>query len=281
MKTAYTYTVLRYVHDVVTGEFLNVGVVLCAPEQRFIKHKIRSTIGRIKQLFPDLDRYAYAEAARAVARGLRTIEKEESVAQFSFQVRDALSLARKALPLDDSALQWSPVGSGLTDDVEGTLERLYLRFVARYDRKAEHRKSDDDVWKPVSEKLASKNVQVPLEEKIVAGPTDSFSFKHAWKNGCWHAYEPISLDLSDAENIKDKARRIFGHLSAVADGTTERVKLHMLVGAPQNPTLRSAYENAIRILQKAPFDAEIFEETQIDRLVDRIENDVHGHITSN
>lgn len=31
-KSAYTYTVLRYMHDMATGEFLNAGVALLAPE---------------------------------------------------------------------------------------------------------------------------------------------------------------------------------------------------------------------------------------------------------
>lgn len=32
MKTASTCTVLRYVHDIATGEFVNVGVVFHGPE---------------------------------------------------------------------------------------------------------------------------------------------------------------------------------------------------------------------------------------------------------
>ena len=36
-KQAYSYTVLRYVHDVVSGESLNVGVVMHAPGAGFLK----------------------------------------------------------------------------------------------------------------------------------------------------------------------------------------------------------------------------------------------------
>ena len=35
MKIPYSFSVLRYIHDVVTGEFANVGVVLFAPGQVF------------------------------------------------------------------------------------------------------------------------------------------------------------------------------------------------------------------------------------------------------
>ena len=33
MKTNYSTIILRYIHDVVTGEFANIGVVLYAPDQ--------------------------------------------------------------------------------------------------------------------------------------------------------------------------------------------------------------------------------------------------------
>ena len=47
-KTPYTYTVLRYVHDIATGEFLNVGVALFAPEPRFVNAVCRTNFARLK-----------------------------------------------------------------------------------------------------------------------------------------------------------------------------------------------------------------------------------------
>ena len=35
-KQPFTYVVLRYVHDVLTGEFVNVGVALVLPSHRKI-----------------------------------------------------------------------------------------------------------------------------------------------------------------------------------------------------------------------------------------------------
>ena len=37
MIIAYSFVTLRYVHDVVTGEFANVGVVLYAPDARLLE----------------------------------------------------------------------------------------------------------------------------------------------------------------------------------------------------------------------------------------------------
>jgi hypothetical protein len=35
-RTPYSYAVLRYVHDIGTGEFINVGVVVSAPSVSFV-----------------------------------------------------------------------------------------------------------------------------------------------------------------------------------------------------------------------------------------------------
>jgi hypothetical protein len=36
-RTNYTFTVSRYVHDITTGEFVNVGVLLHAPKAKFLR----------------------------------------------------------------------------------------------------------------------------------------------------------------------------------------------------------------------------------------------------
>jgi hypothetical protein len=277
-KIAYSYTVLRYVHDVLTGEFVNVGVILFASKTGAFKFRTRTTIGRLKGVFPDIDRASFVSAMHAVRRGLQQIAKDEGKAGFLVSNGDAASVARKAVTLDDSSLQLSPCGTGLTDDPEKTLNQLYDRFVARYDIHVRNRRSDDDVWRPVRQKLEERDLAQRLQEKSIGGSVDDIVFKHAWKNGQWHVYEPVSFDLADADGIKAKAREWLGHLSAVvAGGTAEQFKPHFIVGAPQDPALKNAFETAIAILQKAPNSPEVFEENQIDTLVAQIEDAVRAH----
>jgi hypothetical protein len=275
-KRAYSYIVLRYIHDVMTEEFINVGLVLYVPSSGTVKIKTRRTIGRIKDMFPDLDRSAFTAAMRSLNRSVDKITKESSRSPLLASNIDAGSIARKALPNDDSSLQWSSIGTGLTENVDKTFDRLYSRMIARYDEYVEHRKSDEEVWRPVRQKLEERHLVSRLQEKAISGQVDKIVFKHAWKNGCWNVYESVSLDLADAEGIKEKARRWLGHLSAVADGS-EPFKPHFIVGAPENPDLRHAYNNAIAILRCAPSKPEIFEENQVDDLVSQIEDEVRAH----
>lgn len=51
MKTPYSFVTLHYVHDVVTGEFANVGVVLYAPEQRLLLARFTGSYERLNAIF--------------------------------------------------------------------------------------------------------------------------------------------------------------------------------------------------------------------------------------
>lgn len=281
VKAAYSYTLLRYVHDVLTGEFVNVGVVLFMPSTGLVRYKMRGTIGRLKGVFPDIDRKAFLTSMTAVRKGLQLVAKHEKEAGLLKSEGDATAIARRAVPPDDSSLQWSPCGTGLTADPDEALDRLFDRYVSRYDTHYRSRRSDDDVWRPVRQKLEERNLAQHLQEKSISGSVDDIVFKHAWKNGQWHVYEPLSFDLADADGIKTKAREWLGHLSAVvADGKAEQFKPHFIVGAPTNPTLQDAYRNAIAILERAPNNPEVFEEGQLDKLVAQIEDEVREHEAS-
>jgi len=191
---------------------------------------------------------------------------------------DAASFAHLALPLDDSSLQWSPVSTGLTKDFDKTFDNVYGRMITRYDNRTPARRSDEDVWRPVRDKIAERQIAVPFEQKVVVGATDQIAFRHAWKNGAWHAYEALSLDLADADGIKDKARRWRGHLDAVFEGKSDpNLKLNFILGPPSDEKLIPAYENAMAILQHSSSKPSIYGEGQIDQLVSEIEDEIRAH----
>ena len=55
MKTTFTYTILRYVHDIATGEFVNMGVALYAPEAKYVSAICSPRYGRPSKMFLDVD----------------------------------------------------------------------------------------------------------------------------------------------------------------------------------------------------------------------------------
>ena len=64
---SYTYTVLRYVHDVTSGEFVNVGVALYAPQAHYLSAICRTTYGRLNKIFPGVN----AEHFKALMRHIQ------------------------------------------------------------------------------------------------------------------------------------------------------------------------------------------------------------------
>ena len=273
----FTYTILRYLHDQRAGEVLNAGIVMYIPSECRLLYRTRTTFGRVKGAFPDLDGRAFLDGMRALDRSLAAVARNLMEMRLFPSDADAGGLARRAMAADDSAYQWSPVGSGLTAVADTTFERLYERLVRRHDGHTTSRRHDDAIWRPVREKLAARDIHVPFEEKRIEGALDSITFQHAWKNGIWHAYEPVSLDLADQDGIMDKARRWIGHLAAVKDAPTDPLKLHFILGAPRDPSLMAAYDRALALLRKADLNPDIFEEAQIDSLVSRIEDEVRRH----
>lgn len=276
-KLSYTFTVLRYVHDMMTGEFVNVGVALYVPSTNLLIVRTSTSVARLRAVFPDLQRSAFTAAVRAIERAGKKLSRDTSTQGMLGTFDSVASYARKLIADDDSALQWSALGGGVTHDPQKTFDRIFDRQVERYNTAASRKLSDDDVWRPVREKLAQRRVEVDFVERVVTGPTDEIAFKNAWKNGSWHAYEPLSFDLANADSIKEKARRWRGHLDAVKDGTDQQLKLHFVVAAPRHAALLPAYRNALRILERAAFEPDIFEEGRIDDLVDTIEDEITLH----
>jgi hypothetical protein len=274
-RETYSYTVLRYVHDVMTGEFVNVGVVVHATSG--LKSKFRSTYGRVSNLFPGLDEKAFKEALRAVHIAIEKLEKGEKTSGLFQSSPDAMAFARKALVADDSSFQWSPSGSGVTRDAGATLDQLYERFVTRHEKHGVRRRDDADVWRPIREKLEELNVADKFQERTFRGAVDEITLEHAWKNGKWHAIHAVSLDLADAEGVRTKAHRIRGHLDSVADGMTDDLALNLVLGQPTSPDLLGAYNAARKILENARFSPTIVDEDSASDLVARLADEILAH----
>lgn len=279
-RRPYSYTVLRYVHDIVTGEFVNVGIVLTAPahdaQPPVVMYDFSDRITRLRSMFPDVNRAAFVDAMQAMRRNANAVARQVRP-DFMYSNGDALSIAMRMLPRDGSSLQWSDIGTGIARDIEKEFQRISARMLHGYQKRTETKRSDDEVWRPVRQALHDRNIQIDLEPRVIDGDVDSVEFQHAWKNGKIHAYEPLSFDLADASNIRDKARRWRGNLDAATAGAHQQFKAYFIAGRPSDPGLIGAYESALEILRHASGNPEVYEESQIDELVSQIERDVLRH----
>lgn len=277
MKTTYSYTILRYVHDMVTGEFVNVGVVLFSKEAGFLKCLCRKTYARLTKLFPGLNGAFLTTRIRQIQNALNEKGRQIDGGLKLGLEQSVLCFAHAVLPPDDSALQWSPVRGGTTDNPEDTLEKLFARIVTRYDERSVHTgRTDADVWTNYKKSLQSFGLLDRLQPKTIKGKDDEIEFEHAWKNGIWHCLEPISFDLSSWDNMREKAYRHVGQLLTVQEARKE-FKVYMLLGEPSQPSLMEGLEKAVNILQKAPVNFEIVRERDIPSFSEKLRQQVQRH----
>lgn len=278
-RTPYTYTVLRYVHDVTTGEFINVGLVVASLEQGYLRARFNKSYGRLKCAFPTLNGETFRTRIRALQTSFDELSEQlGDRLRFEKDERNLLGVVRTLLPSDDSALQWAPLGAGLSKDLPQTLDSLYSRFVTKYD--APHasieRRKDDDVWRKFRRELEKRHLSDFLTRKEIKAVDDSVAFEHAWKNGSWHCYEPVSFDLTNAAHIKDKALKWLGQLNSIQSAADE-FKVYFLVGRPSEPSLAEAYERAIKLLKKAP-ESQVVEEDNLEEFSSHVAAKIEEHL---
>jgi hypothetical protein len=287
-RNPFTYVVLRYTPDLVTSEFLNVGLIFHSAADNSLHFRTRKTFTRLKGAFPHFSKSAFRAVMEAVDRALDQEKRELHRSLFINTARisslsgnesdtpNAGMIAARVL-LVDECLHASEVGSGSAQDTKAIFERFFERLVTAHDSHNPIRKTEDDVWKPVRQRLEERHLAAKLQQKKISGLVDEITFRHAWKNGEWHAYEPLSFDLSDDESIRHKARRWRGQLDAVAEGGAEQFKAHFIAGAPTKPELIPAYRSALQILAGARQQPAIYEEADVETLVEKIEEDIRSH----
>src|SRR3989337_3561779 len=160
MKTPYSFSVLRYIHDVVTGEFINVGVVLYAPKVRFLRAICTSRYGRLTRMFSNVNGDHFRQVLRYIQARLEE-EGERLASELPFDKlhRGVLEFTTKILPVDDSSLQFSPEGYGIPENLPETLDKLTNTNVEQYyDKPERHSRSDEDIWKVFKKSLEVKRM---------------------------------------------------------------------------------------------------------------------------
>jgi hypothetical protein len=185
--------------------------------------------------------------------------------------------ATRILPIDDSSLQFSPEGVGITDDPQRTLDQLYLRYVEKYQEKQEsHRRTEEDIWRTFKKPLEQKKVLEHLKPHTIASKDYQYEFKHCWKNKIWHANQPISFDLMDTDEILEKVTRWVGRIMSLTD-SDEKFKMNVLLGNPQDESFKPAFVKAQNLLHKMPCKHEFIQEDEAEAFAEHLKKEIETH----
>jgi hypothetical protein len=158
---------------------------------------------------------------------------------------------------------------------------LFDRYVNRYASTADSsRRDDEDVWRTTyREPLERRHVTHHLAPKRIVAPNYAYEFQRAWKNGVWHVYEPVSFDLMDGSSILEKANKWVGRAMSL-HASSEKFKMHLLLGEPEDSRLQSTFLKARNILKEMPDAPEFIRENQAEAFAEEFANEIHQHETA-
>ena len=124
-KHLFEYALIRVVPRVEREEFVNVGVVVCSKRQDWIACKISIPESKLLALDPKVD----LETLNCYLDSFEKICKGEKMGNPIAQ-QDAPSRFRWLTAMRSSMLQTSRPHTGLTENLDLTLEKLFEEYVA-------------------------------------------------------------------------------------------------------------------------------------------------------
>ena len=287
-KIPFQYAILRYVHDSVTGEFLNSGLAMYSKEHHFFRVLLLTKYKRVTDTFPDADGDFYRRYIVRLQRKFDRIAEEINNGQSSFiqsrpdRIEDLLA---SVLPRDDSSIQFSSPSGGMTLEIETTFNELYGRLIeAHLPRDEKLTRDDNAVWHVYNKPLRGQNATRYLVPKVIRTPKNDLEFEHAWKNGRWNILQPLSLDLSSPNYIERKATLWLGR-NILLPQSQEFEMIYYLLGKPkkEDAKLLRAYGRAkdILVTNHAGDRVELIEEDQAEDFARSISKKIKADTSHN
>jgi hypothetical protein len=267
MKKPYSYAVMKYVHDPVADETLNVGVLVYSVESRFVEAKFEYNFERYSQTFANFDSQRYRQVLRDFETAIEDLREQLAAGDlFSQLPSDAAAVAAKVWPDTYLSFRSGPPLRGITNNLIGVVAELFNRFVeSQYASSRQVRRSDEEVWSTYRRRLLGTVVPRALKEKTFSTEELSVTFPYCVKNERWHILHPISFDYARSGSIADTAAKWLGETTVLADNEEMRsAKLYLLLGAPTEKRYQEAYVRAKRILEKIPIPHSVYEEHQVN-----------------
>lgn len=272
----YKFSILRYYHDIVSEEFLNVGVVVYFPESHELSFKYTHRLSRVSKSFLDADIEYLKKLLQNIDYRLsdKAIEiKNHNL--FSDKI-EFKKIINKILPIEDMTLRFSDLLFGLSDEPKKTINYIFERYVGKYiDHSIRTSRSDEEIWKVFKQPLESKKILNKLSDHTIITKDYEHKFEHCWKNDIWHINEPISFDLKEGNSILEKANTWLGRATSLSE--KKDFKLNILLGKPQNSKLNNSFMKAENILNKMPCEHEFIREDQAEEFADDLANKILLH----
>ncbi len=274
------YQILRYLPDRISGEFVNLGIVVFDASTGILASRFINKIGNISSFFPNTNSRYLIKSVKTIYENLDKISIGLQ-SEFAFKKFDSLSeITRSVLPQDDSALVFSEVKKTLDISAEATTEDLFSRFVSIHliEDEDEEVRRDKEVWNKVYKKHFDDNgISSHLSSHKVKTKHDVLEFEKAWKNGAWNYFESVSFNLTRADAIKNKVYKWVGKLDELSS-SSESMHIYLLSVLPHsNPELDAFINKTIKAKATKNLKIDLVSENNVTTIVKQIKKAIDNH----
>jgi hypothetical protein len=127
----YQYQILRYRHDAVSGEFVNIGIVFFDADSRFLCVRITEKQERIARFFGSLSSAFLLSTTKHIENEFNQIAKRLASAK-SLAYTSITEITSSVLPINDNGLFFSEVHKGWHYDHQNAFNETYHRLIGKY-----------------------------------------------------------------------------------------------------------------------------------------------------
>ena len=267
--TSYHFAILRYVHDVSTEEFVNIGVAMWIPDRAKLLFRVNERFGRLSGFFKNIDGPSY----RQMVRNLKCSFQEVATVHQKNAAGQPSEIFHAIVREDASCFQWSRLMSGISQDAERRFEELFEEFVTFHESSMAHqRRSDAEMWADVDHLLKVNHLDKHVQYGVrIEARNYDYSFRMGWNNGTRQVLEPISFALKKPAGIVDKANTWSGRLFHLSK--SNNFGLTAVIAQPDDDNME-AFNDGWEILKGARSIRKIITEDEVDDYMSEIKKDL-------
>lgn len=276
----FQYQILRFCPDKITGEFLNVGIIVFDPIEQDIEFKILKKFGSIGQLMNFSNTRFLLKQLNSINSFLEKTKNNLCKSNLQFtDFKSVQDLSNKSLVKDDSALYFSQVYFSLDVSINHLIDYLSSRLltisVSEIDNEI---KSDKEVWTRLFKKYFDQNeISSYLLPRTIETKYDKITFDHSWKNGHINFFESVNFDLQKEDNIKNKVRRWAGQIDELKT-VGENLHLYLLANMPNKNVDMEEYINSfLKDKSSSLVKVEIVNQNEAHKLAKSLKEEIFNH----
>jgi hypothetical protein len=251
MKTLYQYAIVRFLPHAQTGEFANVGIVLCAPDQAVFEFRLApARFARVTDFFEDVDGKLYKTTINTVQTELTRIKDYAA----TVLPRELVAMMQELVRPRETLVRYSDLRTVLVDKKPAAIaDQLFEQLV--------HRTFLTEAYQ---EQLMVRAIRAQLKtEKLthfkqqpLVGRFEEITLPLVAKTNDTFVIRPLAFQQQNATKMMDHAQTWLGRFDRLAKNDvlkTQNILLPLQGPTNTNPKLTGAFCEVSREFEQLGF----------------------------